>query len=199
MPRTVHYGVPFALALAFLAGCTDAATAPTLKPIDATHLYAVGDEPPPPPPPSDPAPATSSDTVVSMESAVNALAAELARPASGGVLAPPTDGGAVTLSTPFSAGTLGGFDATPMSYPLPTCDITAADETECIMTCLDIRYDFQNANRDFWYADNDFWNNWLTGRSYLTGRSLQTMTTSLQTMRQKQLQFKSNVCSLFLR
>ena len=52
----------------------------------------------------------------------------------------------------------------PDYYPLGDCTM---DYIDCVQKCEEIRIDFQNATGDFWRADDDFWQNTLTGRFYL--------------------------------
>jgi hypothetical protein len=163
---------PLALVVALLAGCTDNPAAPALHASQSPNaLLASGDGPPPPTNPTySPSSPTTSQTVSSMETDANAVNAE--------IMAPPT-------AAMFYVADGDGW---------PGC----GDLTECQMACLGYKIDFANARTDFWYADNEYWEFVLTGRSYLTGRAVAMMTASLYTMKINRDLFKSNYCSVWL-
>ena len=83
-------------------------------------------------------------------------------------------------------------------YPLEECTL---DYIDCVQKCLETRIDFQNSASDFWRADSDFWDNLLTGRSYLNGLSsgpTQQMRNSFYLMGQYRNRYQSLNCRKYL-
>jgi hypothetical protein len=85
---------------------------------------------------------------------------------------------------------------TPSNLPL-ACK---REYTECLLLCWNVRDAFYSSARDFWRADADFWDNFLTGRSYLnsmSGGPRDRMNSSFRQMQTSANSYRANNCARY--
>ncbi|MCY7379198.1 MAG: hypothetical protein LH467_07675 [Gemmatimonadaceae bacterium] len=182
MHRTRHYLIaPLVLVFALLAGCADSPTSAPLSPTAKSSMI-ICDDPAgcEAPPPSDAPPASGVDERPPLQAEANALRTDFDA----------MESGALSVPLSFAA----GEPAAGVQIFLG-CSL---EYTECLMQCLDARYTFWEEWDNYWYADWDYGEAWMTGRTWLIGRPVTAMRNALYSMRQAGNKYRALNCRAYL-